>query len=264
MGRRLPVVVLALVALPGRPLEATTPDAAPLAPDALVDLQDYPPYFDALMAELSRAGLSGSKTIPHLSVMDDGVRVMPVHVGVSGDLSQITALLASLSSDRFPFKSRVGELSLGRALETEGARNGGKPFRAEVMLLAPVRPRQGEPLSEDVAARVAADRRHGEALAALLKGLLTAKSAAPWLMTLRIDGHDVAIEGAIPEKASAHGIVERVVSLEGFVVSEVIGPQVDPESKRTVFLALGRLDAPAPRPAPSRAATDPARRSSGG
>lgn len=232
-----PILALVLAPAAGR---ATTPVTA----ETLVDLQDNPPYLDALGSELERAGLSGSETIPQLSILDEGVRVMPVRVGISGELAQIATLLSRVSGEEFPFRSRIGELSLGRNDARERSAKS-DAFHAEVMLLAPVRPRHGEPLDEEVAARVAADLRHGEALSALLSGLLTARNAAPWLLTLRVDGHDVAIEGTIPDPASADSIVSRVLALHGFVVSEVIGPQVDEESRRTVFLALGRLDASA-------------------
>lgn len=231
------IVWLLAATVATREAAATTP----VPPDALVDLRDYPPYFDALSSEVSRAGLSGSETIPGMSVLDDGVRVMPVKVGVSGELAQIAALLTKVSSEGFPFRSRVGELSLGRSLEAERPDAAARPFHAELMLLAPVRPREGQPVGDEVASRVAEDVRHGEALGKLLRGILAARSASPWLLTLRVDGLDVAIEGTIPDRTSAESLVERVVSLDGFVVSQVIGPQVDPDSKRNIFLALGRL-----------------------
>jgi hypothetical protein len=220
---------------------------------ALVDLSDYPPYYDALMHTVKGVGVTGVSAIPGLSVIDHGVRVMPVKVSVTGRLSQLVTLVERLHGS-FPFAHRVGDLTLAPGPP------GGGPFALEIMLLSPVKPAEGAAPGTELETRLVEDRRHARVVDDLLAGLAGSADVARWLRTVRIDDGQVGIEGAVPEGTSAEGVVARVLGLPGVVVAEVIGPQTDPESGQELFLATGRLDvrrapAAAPAPPPSAAPT---------
>ena len=70
-------------------LAATLAQSTPVNPSRLGDVNDYPPCFDSIKKVADRAGLHGIEAIPGYSVFDDGVRVMPIKIGISGELEKL-------------------------------------------------------------------------------------------------------------------------------------------------------------------------------
>jgi hypothetical protein len=237
-ARRLAALAVAL--LPGLAALAAPEDVR------LVALDDYPPYYDALMARTRAAGLRGSEAVAGLSVLDDGVRVMPVKVAVAGKLPQIVGLLAGIHRE-FPYASRFGRLQI------EPGPAGAPAWRMEMMLLSPVRP-EGTP-APALTRRLADDRAHGAVFTRLMEALTGRPDVGRWLRAVRLDGGSVFIEGSVPEGTAPERLVQDVIGIPGMVVAEVIGPQEDPETGEDLFLATGRLDYPEePAGAPAEAA----------
>ena len=203
-------------------------------PRKAVDLEDYPPYYDALKEQLDTSGITGHQTVPMVSILHEGVRVMPVQIGGNGDLPEIVAAVNGLG-DRFPFFGRVASLEVGRSRVPDHA------YAMKVTRLAPVAASQKEPgVSIE---RIDADRAHGTLLDSFVVDILGADDTPAWLDLLQVQGDRVTIRGNVPRSSNSDRILDRVLHLEGFVVAEVIGPQREPSSGAVLFLARGELRA---------------------
>ena len=117
-------------------LAATLAQSTPVSPSRLVDVNDYPPYFYAIKKVADRAGLHGVEASPGYSVFDDGVRVMPIKIVISGELEKLDDLLARLRTD-FPFLVRNAKLSLEQT-KTQAA-----PKKLGLQRLSSARPHHG-------------------------------------------------------------------------------------------------------------------------
>lgn len=233
---KVTAIALLALAIP-RPAPASSQVDAD-KPRQLVDLHDYPPYFDALSAELRKAGLGGSETIPGISVLDEGIRVMPVKLAVGGSLTQLADLVSGLTGPGFPYATVVGELTLGATPSRD------RPFRIELMLLAPVRP-EGEASPDlDLRARLDADTRRSALVTNLLSQVVAAQRRDPWLRVIRLDGGEVSLEGTIPKGRTSGEVFQTVLGLDGMVIGEIVGPHDDPRDGAAVFMATGRLAGP--------------------